>query len=269
MDLIRVCDLETRYQDGTRLYYEGGFSLQEGERVALLGSNGSGKSTLLKLIAGLIPKVSGTLTVFGLDPYSHFMQVRDGLGLMMQHVEDQLIAATVSEDISFTPRNRGWSELVVQRRLNELLAAFDIEALRDRPIHDLSGGEQVKVALAGILIDEPRILLLDEPFEGLDPVSRQELVQRIRKLSDAGIGVLLSTHQINLVSQVAERALVLAPGGKIALQGPVMEVLGYFEELSTLGIGAPTLIELFARLKLPLPHDPDEAYVILRRCLDK
>lgn len=269
MELIKLCDLECHYPNGPRLFYEGSFSLQEGERVALLGSNGSGKSTLLKLIAGLLSKRSGTLAVFGADPRVHFLQVRDGVGLMMQHVEDQLIAATVAEDIAFSPRNRGWSELVVERRLRELLAEFGIEALRERSIHDLSGGEQVKVALAGILIVEPRILLLDEPFEGLDASSRQDLIQRILALSKRGIGVLLSTHQVNLVPQFAERALVLAPGGRIFLQGPVMEVLRRFDDLLKLGIGSPVLVELFARLHLPLPRTPEEAYEILRRRLEK
>lgn len=263
MSVVELCDLAVAFPDGHRLCYEGSLRIAPGERVALLGGNGSGKTTLLRLVAGLMSPLSGELRVFGVRPDRAFDAVRDRLGLLMQHAEDQLIAPTVEDDVAFTPRNLGWSEERVMAEVDRMLEELEIEPLRRRVIHDLSGGERVRVALAGALITCPELLLLDEPFEHLDPATRQELVGLMRRLAERGVAILLSTHQIQLVPQAADRLYVLAPGGRLAMHGTPGEVFGLPQELRSLRIEPPVLWELFARLGLPMPGSLDEAVRVL------
>lgn len=266
MSVIDVRDLAMVFPDGHRLRYEGSLTVEHGERVALLGGNGSGKTTLFRLVSGLMSPESGTLSVFGLRPDRHFDAVRDRLGVLMQHAEDQLIAPTVAEDVAFTPRNLGWPEERIRQEVDRILRELGIEALRERVVHDLSGGERVRVALAGALIVSPELLLLDEPFEHLDPLSRRDVLALIRRLSARGVSVLLTTHQIQLVPEAADRVYVLAPGGRIAMQGTPSEVFGRPDELRSLRIEPPMLFELFARLGdfgLGTPRSLDEAVRVL------
>ncbi|HEY9855210.1 MAG TPA: ABC transporter ATP-binding protein, partial [Stenomitos sp.] len=185
-------------------------------------------------------------------------------GVLMQHAEDQLIAPTVEDDVAFTPRNLGWSEERTRAEVDRMLCELGISALRERVIHDLSGGERVRVALAGALITRPDLLLLDEPFEHLDPASRRDVLALLRDLSGRGVTVLLTTHQIPLVPEAADRIYVLGPGGRIAMHGTPDEVFARPEELRSLRIEPPLLSDLFARLGLTPPSSLDEAVRVLR-----
>ncbi|HEY9900061.1 MAG TPA: ABC transporter ATP-binding protein [Pantanalinema sp.] len=269
--VVEAEDLALRFASGTRLCYRGRLTLRPRERVALLGGNGSGKSTLFRLIAGLVAPSEGQLAVFGRAPWRNFEATRDRLAMLMQQVENQLLAPTVAEDVAFTPRNRGWSESAVQRRVEDVLAELGISALRGRGIHELSGGERVKVALAGALAVTPELLLLDEPFEHLDPVARAEVIALFNHLAQArGVALLIATHQINLVPAIADRVVVLAQGGAIALDGAPEEVFARSDELLALRIEPPVLGELFRRLEgfgLGAPRTAEEAAALLRRRL--
>lgn len=266
MSVVALQDLGVTFPNGHRLTYEGSLTVEPGERVALLGGNGSGKTTLFRLISGLMAPASGKLSVFGLRPDRQFDAVRDRLGILMQHAEDQLIAPTVEEDVAFTPRNLGWPEERIAQEVDRILHELGIEGLRQRVIHDLSGGERVRVALAGTLIVAPDLLLLDEPFEHLDPASRRDLLVLLRRLSERGVAVLMSTHQIALVPEAADRVYVLAPGGRIAMHGTPREVFARPDELRALRIEPPMLAELFSRLSaygLGTPQTLDEAVRVL------
>jgi len=267
MSVVEVQDLRATFPNGQGLCYEGRLTVERGERVALLGGNGSGKTSLFRLISGLMSPTSGRLSVFGLRPDRHFDQVRDRLGVLMQHAQDQLIAPTVEDDVAFTPRNLGWSEERIRTEVDRMLCELGIAPLRERVIHDLSGGERVRVALAGTLIMSPDLLLLDEPFEHLDPASRRDVLALLRDLSGRGVTVLLTTHQMQLVPEAADRVYVLGPGGRIAMHGTPDEVFGRPEELRNLRIEPPMLAELFSRLGLPTPSSLDEAVRVLRDLL--
>lgn len=263
MSVLELRDLATTFPNGNRLLYQGELRLEKGERVALLGGNGSGKTTLMRLVSGLRSPTSGYLSVFGMRPDRHFDEVRDRLGVLMQHAEDQLIAPTVEDDVAFTPRNLGWKAERIRTEVDRMLELLGITALRGRVIHDLSGGERVRVALAGALITCPNLLLLDEPFEHLDPVARRDVLGLLRELSGRGVAILLSTHQIQLVPEAADRVYVLAPGGGLAMEGTPQEVFGRPDELRRLRIEPPLLWELFARLGLETPGTLDEAVRVL------
>jgi cobalt/nickel transport system ATP-binding protein len=165
-------------------------------------------------------------------------------------VDEQLLAPTVLDDVAFSPRQYGLPEAEVRERAMRALDLFGIRELADRVPHSLSGGEKRKVALAGALVMDPELLVLDEPFEGLDPSSRTALLDVMRHLSEErDMTIVLSTHDIDTVPEFADYAYVLAPGGKIALSGTPEELFAGADVLAEGNIKPPILAELFARLK--------------------
>ncbi len=159
------------------------FSVCTGQRIAILGANGSGKSTLIFHLLGLLAPVDGDVTVFGVNPSRQFKEIRHRIGVVLQNVDDQIIGPTVWDDVTFTPRALGKSKVP----------------------HYLSGGEKRKVALAGALVTEPELLIMDEPFTGLDPRSRTELAALLVQLhAERGITYIVSTHEIDYVPAIAD-----------------------------------------------------------------
>ncbi len=265
--VVAMRDVVHRFPGGLTLRFEGELAIRAGERIALLGANGAGKSTLLRLLAGLQAPAGGELEVFGLRPWASAAAVRARLGMVMQHVEDQLIVPTVFDDVAFTPRNRDWPETEVRPAVARVLAELGIAHLAERLTHELSGGERVRVALAGCLVAQPELLLLDEPFEHLDPASRRATATLVGGLAAGGATVVLSTHQVDLVPALADRVVVLAPGGRLAIVGTPREVFDRPEALRDLRIEPPVLVDLFGRLRdlgLAIPLDADEAAAALR-----
>ena len=265
--VVAMRDVIHRFPGGQTLRFEGELAIRAGERVAVLGANGAGKSTLLRLLAGLHAPAGGELAVFGLRPWASASAVQARIGMVMQHVEDQLIVPTVFDDVAFTPRNRDWPEAEVQPAVSGILADLGIAHLAGRLTHELSGGERVRVALAGCLVARPELLLLDEPFEHLDPATRRATATLVGGLATGGATVVLSTHQVDLVPALADRVVVLAAGGRMAMVGTPREVFGRPEALRDLRIEPPALVELFGRLRglgLGTPLDADEAAAALR-----
>lgn len=212
------------------------FSVQAGERVALLGANGAGKSTLLLTLAGAILPGSGSVTLDGtkLDKESR-TSFHQKAGMVFQNPEDQLFLPTVEEDVSFGLRNLGLSEQMVQQRREQVLAQLGIAALSERLTHRLSGGEKRMAALAGVLAMQPSLLLLDEPFTFLDPRGRGRLLQCLEGLSQ---GMLLATHDLQLALSLCSRAIVL-DGGRVAADGPTQELLRDEARLERWGLALP------------------------------
>ena len=177
MKVVEVRCIRHRYAERLTVTICGlSFEVKEGERVIILGPNGSGKTTLVNHIIGLLTPVKGRVRVFGFDPYKNMKKIQDKIGVVLQRVEDQLVGPTVEDDISFTPINLGFDEKWVRKRVSTLLKMFGIQKLRKRVVYHLSGGEKKKVAIAGALAHEPRLLVLDEPFAGIDTNSRKRVV---------------------------------------------------------------------------------------------
>lgn len=238
------------YADGTSVHLCGlDFLVHRGQRVAILGPNGSGKTTLLYHLLGLLRSQEGEVRVFGVDPGEEWPAVRQRVGVVLQNVDEQLLAPTVADDVAFSPRQYGVAESEVQRRVTDSLELLGIAHLAARVPHNLSGGEKRKVALAGALVMEPELLILDEPFEGLDPASRSGFVALLERLStERGTTVVMSTHDIDTVPEWADYAYVLAPGGTIVFSGTPAEVFARAELLARGNIKPPILAELFAAL---------------------
>ena len=257
-DIVRVSCVSHSYEDGTRVHLCGiDFVAARGTRTALLGPNGSGKTTLLFHVLGLLRAQEGSVRVFGVDPATEWAAIRQRIGVVLQNVDEQLLMPTVFDDVAFSPRQYGLAENDVATRVEAALDLLGIANLAERVPHDLSGGEKRKVALAGALVMEPELLVLDEPFEGLDPAARVGLVELIERLArERDVTVVMSTHDIDSVHELADYAYVLMPGGEIALHGTPAEVFAHADVLARSNIKPPILAELFAALRERDPSAP-------------
>ena len=248
--IVSVSCLKHIYPDTTEIHLCGlDFVVNRGERVAILGGNGSGKTTLLFHILGLLTPNEGRVTVFGINPAAQYAQVRERIGVLLQNVDEQILSPTVGDDISFSPRNYGCAKEDTARMVEQVLRELGIAHLRDKICHYLSGGEKRKVALAGAIVMRPQLLILDEPFEGLDNRSRSELVALLNKLNAAGMTIIMSTHDLNLVAAFADRVYVLARGRGVISAGKPAEILLQAEALRATNIDPPLLTELFFKLR--------------------
>jgi cobalt/nickel transport system ATP-binding protein len=249
--IVHVSCVRHIYPDRTTVHLCGlDFVVEKGQRVVILGPNGCGKSTLLYHILGLLSPQEGRVSVFGVDPAKQFSKIRERVGVLLQNADEQIIAPTVYDDVSFSPRNYGYTDGEVEAKVTQALAKVGIEHLRHKVCHYLSGGEKRKVALAGALVLEPELLVLDEPFEGLDPASRNELVDLLNVLNEAhGVTLVVATHDVQLVAPMADKVYLLRRGGEIVSQGPPADVFRDVALLRQSNIEPPVLAELFQRLE--------------------
>ncbi|MEK6698055.1 MAG: ABC transporter ATP-binding protein [Nitrospirota bacterium] len=263
--IVAVSCLKHIYPDTTEIHICGlDFLVNRGERVVVLGGNGSGKTTLLYHILGLLKPDEGKVSVFGVNPASEYKALRERIGVLLQNVEEQILSPTVWEDISFSPRNYGYAKEKTGRMVEEVMAELGIAHLRDRICHYLSGGEKRKVALAGALVMRPELLVLDEPFEGLDTRSRTELVEILNRRNREGMTIIMSTHDVNLVRSFADQAYVLAKGRGVITAGTPSDIFMQIEALRTSNIDPPVLTELFLKLRkegiaVDIPAHVDQA----------
>jgi len=262
--VVRVSCVKHSYEDGTHVDLCGlEFTADRGSRVAILGPNGAGKTTMLFHILGLLAPQEGSVEVFGVDPSSRWADIRRRIGVVLQNVDEQIISPTVYDDVAFSPRQYGLPEAEVRELAESALALLDIEHLASRVPHNLSGGEKRKVALAGALVMRPELLVLDEPFEGLDPTSRAALIALLRSLAeDRGLTIVMSTHDIDTVPEFADYAYVLQHGGRIVLKGTPAEVFARVDLMAAGNIRPPVLAELFARLREADPSAPETALTV-------
>jgi energy-coupling factor transporter ATP-binding protein EcfA2 len=198
------------------------FRVASGGSLALLGASGAGKSTLLQVVKGLDDPEAGAVVLDGVRPgEGGYAAARRQTGLVFQSAELQLFAPSAREDVSFGPRRLGWDEDHVTAAVDEALELVGLppERFADRHPYALSGGEQRRLALAGVLAMQPRLLLLDEPFVSLDPRTRRDLVAMLSRLRDEGVTLVLATHDIDLAWTLCAEHLVLQRGAVVA-SGP-------------------------------------------------
>ena len=272
--LIKVSCLKHIYPDTTEIHICGlDFVVNRGERVVILGGNGSGKTTLLFHILGLLAPNEGSVSVFDINPALKYNTVRERIGVLLQNVDDQILSPTVWDDIAFTPRNYGYDKERTARMVERVMSELGISRLGDKICHYLSGGEKRKVALAGALVMQPELLILDEPFEGLDSRSRGELVTLLNERHREGMTIIMSTHDLNLVAAFADRVYVLARGKGVLTAGTPAEIFSQAEALKASNIDPPLLTELFMKLrerglKVAIPESMDRAVHDLVRLIE-
>ena len=230
--IFDVKDLCFSYNDQLSALEHINLTIQSGEKLAILGSNGSGKSTLLKILDGLYFPNSGTIRAFGknlteeaLRSNSFNFEFRSRVGFVFQDSDAQLFMPSVWDEVAFGPLQLGIDQTEVVSRVEEALLALHIEKLRDRPPHQLSGGEKKRVALASVLSLAPEVWMLDEPSAGLDPRSVAWLIDFINKRGKAGKTVVLSTHDLAIVEATADRVYVLDETHQIIAEGDPKKIL--------------------------------------------
>jgi cobalt/nickel transport system ATP-binding protein len=271
--IVTVSCLKHVYPDTTEIHMCGlDFVVNRGERVVVLGGNGSGKTTLLFHILGLLKPDEGKVTVFGRNPATDYDSLRERIGVLLQNVEEQILSPTVWEDVSFSPRNYRKTREETAPLVDAVMAELGIAHLRDRICHYLSGGEKRKVALAGALVMRPELLVLDEPFEGLDTRFRSELVEILNRRNREGMSIIMTTHDLNLVGGFADSVYLLARGQGVIAAGRPSDIFAATEALQRSNIDPPVLTELFSRLRaagLPvdLPVSVEQAVNDLTRFL--
>ena len=229
------------------------FTAYEGEYLGIIGHTGSGKSTLIQHLNGLLKPTSGQVLFQGQDIWSdpqRTIQTRFHVGLVFQYPEYQLFEETVYKDISFGPKNMGLDEKEVDRRVREAAAFVGLrdDQLEKSPF-ELSGGQKRRVAIAGVIAMEPKVLLLDEPTAGLDPVGVESILGNIRDYHQAhNATVILVSHSMEEVARTVDR-LVVVNDGKIPFQGTPRQVFQHGDELEAMGLGVPQLTRVFHRLR--------------------
>ncbi|MGA0540993.1 energy-coupling factor ABC transporter ATP-binding protein [Neotabrizicola sp. VNH66] len=199
-------------RDGRRLWHGLSLTLRPGQRVVVGGANGAGKTTLLRALVGLHPLAAGEVRFHGAPcrTEAQFRPLRLRVGFLFQDPDDQLFSPTVAEDVAFGPLNQGLSRAEAQARAMRQLAVMGLAHLADRPVHRLSGGEKRLVGLAGLLVMQPEVLLLDEPTAGLDADAEARLMAL---LDDCPAAQLIISHDAGLAARLGAASLHLSPAG--------------------------------------------------------
>ncbi|MBM6693348.1 energy-coupling factor transporter ATPase [Pseudoflavonifractor capillosus] len=224
-----------------------------GEYLAVIGRTGSGKSTLMQHLNGLLRPTSGQVLFEGEDIWGskeRTRQVRFQVGLVFQYPEYQLFEETVYRDIAFGPTNMGLDQAEVDRRVRQAarFVGLSDHTLEKSPF-DLSGGQKRRVAIAGVIAMEPKVLILDEPTAGLDPAGAAQILGNIRAYHrEKKAAIILVSHSMNEVAREAQR-LVVFRDGTIPYSGTPQEVFSHGAELERMGLGVPEMTRVFARLR--------------------
>lgn len=247
---IEIENLNFSYEKGIEIIKNINLKVKSGEFFAILGSNGAGKSTLLKLMNGLLKEYKGNIKILGRD----IKKIkRDELFTMVctvfQDPNDQLFALTVYEDISFGPRNMGLSEKEVEDRVLDSLEAVGLSGFEKKPIKTLSYGQKKRLCIAGVLAMSPKIMLMDEPLSGLDPMGVREIAVLLKKLNkDKGLTIVMATHEVDLVPLFVDRVAILSKGS-ITRMGEPAYVFSSTEEIKTAKLRMPYIAKLMEQLK--------------------
>ena len=238
-------------------------TINDGEFVALIGHTGSGKSTLIQHMNGLLKPSSGKIIIDDTDITAEgvkLIDIRKKVGLVFQYAEYQLFEETIEADIMFGPRNLGLSEDEVLSRTKRAMqmVGLDYETYRNKSPFDLSGGQKRRVAIAGVVAMEPKVLILDEPTAGLDPKGRDEILGELYKLHKAyDMTVILVSHSMEEVAKVADKIFVMDEG-RCVLSGTPKEVFKEVETLEKVGLAVPQVTYLVRELNkvgFNLPND--------------
>lgn len=220
------------------------------KKTAICGHNGSGKSTLFLQAIGINSPSSGQV-IWKNSPLSYnrkeLKQLRQHVGLVFQDPEQQLILNTPYEDISYGLRNAGVSEAEIKLRASEMLQTMRLEDLAHTPIHHLSLGQKKRVALAGVLVLQPELLLLDEPTAYLDRISEQQLVEELDRIHSRGMTLVMATHDMNLAYAWADWILVMDKG-QCVMEGTPYDVFTRTEAVIALGLDTPMLLDIWQAL---------------------
>ena len=242
-------------------------TIEDGEFLALIGHTGSGKSTLIQHLNGLLEPSSGRILVDEVDITSKEVKltdIRKKIGLVFQYPEYQLFEETIEKDVAFGPNNLGLSAEEVSNRVKKSMemVGLDYETYKDVSPFDLSGGQKRRVAIAGVIAMEPKVLILDEPTAGLDPKGRDDILEQIKILHEKyKMTIVLVSHSMEDVGKLAERIVVMN-GGKSELLGKPSEIFKEVETLERIGLAVPQVTYLMRALREKGFDVSDEVFTV-------
>ncbi|MGZ3567656.1 MAG: energy-coupling factor ABC transporter ATP-binding protein [Thermodesulfobacteriota bacterium] len=249
--IVQVDCITHVYPDMTKVQICGlDFIVNQGERVGILGANGCGKTTLLKHLMGVLVPKDGSVRVFGVDPRKEYSNIQQRIGVVMQDVDEQILGPTVYDDILFAPLNYGVERGKAEALAKAVIERLKIGSIQGKIVHYLSGGEKKKVALAGALVLKPDLLILDEPFTGLDPKSKRDLIHILNELNrELGVTIVMTLHEVELVSEVTDILYLMHGHGDLSERGRPDEIFGKIKDLEMFNLEEPTLTRLFKGLR--------------------
>ena len=228
MNIIEIENLTHRFADGT-IGIEGiNLAIRQGSFVVVAGHNGSGKTTLLRHLNGLLRPSDGVVRLAGKRLEEDLLKARQFVGMMFQDADSQIVGETVYEDVAFGPENLCLEHAAIKKRVNRALRVVGLQDLADQRPHLLSGGEKRRLAIAGVLAMEPRVIVFDEPFASLDYPGVKQVLQHILDLHRSGHTIVVTTHDLEKIIAHADR-LIIMQGGKIVRDGSPVEIVGHLE----------------------------------------
>lgn len=258
MSLIEINNLTHIYSEGLPFEKKAvddiSLKVEENEFIGLIGHTGSGKSTFIQHLNGLLKPSSGEIIIDGTrvdKSGANLTDLRKKVGLVFQYPEYQLFEETIERDIAFGPKNLDISEEEVQDRVKSSMESvgLDYETYKDKSPFELSGGLKRRVAIAGVLAMEPKVLILDEPTAGLDPRGRDEILSEIKSIHEKRkMTVILVSHSMEDVAKIAKRIVVLDKG-KVFLDGEPRDIFREEDKLLGVGLGIPQITSLMRTLK--------------------
>ncbi|MFZ5987399.1 MAG: energy-coupling factor transporter ATPase [Bacillota bacterium] len=265
---LKVKDLSYIYMKGTPFEKKAldniNLNIEAGELIGIIGHTGSGKSTLIQHFNGLLKPTTGSVHLDGQDiAGKDTRDIRRRVGIVFQYPEHQLFEETVYKDIAFGLEKRGISPEETDKKVKEVICSVGLnEDVLNKSPFELSGGQKRRVAMAGILVLSPKILVLDEPTAGLDPKGRDEIFELVVNLhKNCGIMVILVSHSMEDIAKLAKRIIVMNKG-RIEMDGSAAEIFKDTERLEEIGLAAPQITYLMKKLKALLPDINDDIFTV-------
>jgi cobalt import ATP-binding protein cbiO 1 len=271
--ILSINNVSYTYSSGVKAVDNVSADIKQGELICIIGATGSGKSTLIQLINGIYKLKSGSI-LYKNKNINDIKNIKQEIGIIFQYPEDQIFESTVFDEVAFAPKNMGLSEDEIKLRVKYALDFVNIgtDYYSKSPLH-LSGGEKRKVAIAGVLAMQPKILMLDEPVAGLDPQGRNELIENIRSLRKSGTTVIMVIHSMDLAACIADRIMVMNNGKLVDFDTPY-NIFENNEKIHSIGLDIPEITKVFDILNknginISRVYDYGAAENILMRALNK
>jgi len=275
---MELYDISYTYPDGTEALKNITAKIFSGESIAIAGPNGAGKSTLLLIMAGLLAPSSGEVKIFGriidgkmINDAKKMYEVRKRIGIVFQDPDVQLFSSTVHDDVAFGPIHLGMNMDEIESKVGDTLKFLGLEHVAEKHPYELSGGEKRKAAIATVLVSSPEVLLLDEPTADLDPKSRKEFVELLKKLKEGGKTIVIATHDMEVLPEIAERIIVI--DREKVTEGPARDVLMDEKLLDKANLDVPVVARLFKMLESSglncdeIPFNTDSAIEIIKKLM--
>jgi energy-coupling factor transport system ATP-binding protein len=255
--MLKVENLCYEYESGFKLKNIN-FEVKGGESIGIIGENGSGKTTLVKNLIGLLRLKSGRILLNGEDASKMSVaEIARTIGFVFQNPDNQIFASSVKEEVSFGPQNLKMDK--IEEIVNDVLKKTDLFKYKESHPFKLSGGEKQRLALASILVMNPKILILDEPTSGLDLRNARKLIEIVKNLQKEGRTLILISHDMELVSDLCER-IILMKSGEIIADGGIKDIFDDSNLLEKTRLDLPEIAKLSKILEFGVVFDPEELY---------